>query len=162
MQPWERSTNRKLPGGWADPSGLPQGPNGRALRGWRRLEAPKGRRTFCSGWRVREWKIRSDAGYPRSLVCNRGHGVRAVCALDTIEAFRRLKRSRGERRKALPPHWGLTRLHRSSLWDAGHILPAADGGGECGLENIRTLCLRCHRQATFHLRARRVGKVYSG
>ncbi|MCC6389122.1 MAG: HNH endonuclease [Bryobacterales bacterium] len=162
MQPWERSTNRKLPGGWADPSDLPQGPNGRALCRWCRLEVPKGRRTFCSDWCVREWKIRSDAGYLRSLVFNRDHGICAVCALDTIEAFRRLKRSRGERRKALLLHWGLTRLHRSSLWDADHILPVADGGGECDLENIRTLCLRCHRQATFHLRARRVGKVYSG
>ena len=41
-----------------------------------------------------------------------------------------------------------------SLWDADHILPVAEGGGECDLENLRTLCLRCHRAATRELRER--------
>jgi hypothetical protein len=40
------------------------------------------------------------------------------------------------------------------LWDADHILPVAEGGGECDLDNIRTLCLLCHRTATKELRAR--------
>jgi 5-methylcytosine-specific restriction protein A len=30
-----------------------------------------------------------------------------------------------------------------------------EGGGECDLENIRTLCLKCHRAATAELRKRR-------
>jgi 5-methylcytosine-specific restriction endonuclease McrA len=30
-----------------------------------------------------------------------------------------------------------------------------EGGGECDLENIRTLCLKCHRAVTAQLRARR-------
>jgi 5-methylcytosine-specific restriction enzyme A len=43
---------------------------------------------------------------------------------------------------------------RKSLWDADHILPVTEGGGECDLENIRTLCLRCHRLVTAQLRER--------
>ena len=43
---------------------------------------------------------------------------------------------------------------RKSLWDADHILPVTEGGGECDLDNIRTLCLRCHRAATAQLRER--------
>jgi 5-methylcytosine-specific restriction endonuclease McrA len=43
---------------------------------------------------------------------------------------------------------------RRSLWDADHILPVAEGGGECDLENLRTLCLMCHREATAELRRR--------
>jgi hypothetical protein len=31
-----------------------------------------------------------------------------------------------------------------------------EGGGECDLQNIRTLCLKCHRVATAQLRARRL------
>src|SRR5581483_7715613 len=27
-----------------------------------------------------------------------------------------------------------------------HILPVASGGGECDLSNMRTLCLKCHRE----------------
>ena len=43
---------------------------------------------------------------------------------------------------------------RKSLWDADHILPVTEGGGECDLDNIRTLCLRCHRVVTAQLRER--------
>jgi 5-methylcytosine-specific restriction endonuclease McrA len=51
-------------------------------------------------------------------------------------------------------HWGMKTRRRKSLWDADHILPVAEGGGECDLENIRTLCLRCHRSVTTQLRER--------
>jgi 5-methylcytosine-specific restriction endonuclease McrA len=43
---------------------------------------------------------------------------------------------------------------RKSLWDADHLLPVAEGGGECDLSNLRTLCLKCHRARTAELRQR--------
>jgi 5-methylcytosine-specific restriction enzyme A len=67
---------------------------------------------------------------------------------------RRLKRARGTARLTLMRHWGLSTRARKSLWDADHILPVAEGGGECDLDNIRTLCLRCHRVVTAQLRER--------
>jgi len=67
---------------------------------------------------------------------------------------RRLKRARGTTRLALMRHWGFLTRMRKSLWDADHILPVAEGGGECDLDNIRTLCLRCHRVVTAQLRER--------
>jgi 5-methylcytosine-specific restriction endonuclease McrA len=33
-------------------------------------------------------------------------------------------------------------------------VPVAEGGGECDLDNMRTLCLECHRKVTAELRAR--------
>lgn len=55
--------------------------------------------------------------------------------------------------------WGLRTLNRRTLWDADHIVPVVEGGGECDLSNIRTLCLRCHREVTAALRiARRVAR----
>jgi 5-methylcytosine-specific restriction endonuclease McrA len=60
-------------------------------------------------------------------------------------------------------HWGLKQRLRRSLWEADHIIPVIEGGGECDLDNIRTLCLRCHRKATAALRARlRQAKVIIG
>ena len=41
-----------------------------------------------------------------------------------------------------------------SLWQADHIVPVAEGGGECGLDGYRTLCIGCHQGATQALRAR--------
>ena len=49
---------------------------------------------------------------------------------------------------------GLKRISRKSLWDADHILAVAEGGGECDLDNLRTLCLLCHRRQTVELRRR--------
>lgn len=51
-------------------------------------------------------------------------------------------------------YWGLKTRIRKTLWDADHILPVVEGGGECDIENIRTLCLRCHRGVTMQLRER--------
>jgi hypothetical protein len=33
-------------------------------------------------------------------------------------------------------------------------VPVAEGGGECDLANIRSLCLICHRRQTSELRIR--------
>jgi len=57
------------------------------------------------------------------------------------------------RRKFLK-EWRLSEKSRKSLWDADHIIAVAEGGGQCDLQNMRTLCLLCHREATKALRER--------
>jgi len=149
------STARIMNGGWVDRKSVPRGENGRGLCRWCNLEVPRGRFTFCSAFCVHEWKLRSQPGYLREQVFLRDQGVCAQCAVDTISAARALKYSRGSRRQELLRHWGLRTRSRKSLWDADHILPVSEGGGECDLDNIRTLCLHCHRVATGELRERR-------
>jgi len=77
-----------------------------------------------------------------------------MCGIDTRVAYGELRRSRGTHRMKLLAKWGLKRMTRKTLWDADHILPVAEGGGECDLANIRTLCVLCHRQQTEELRHR--------
>jgi 5-methylcytosine-specific restriction protein A len=149
------STQRTMPGGWADKSSLPKGPNGRNLCRWCNLEVPQGRVTFCSEWCVEEWRLRTDPGYLRDRVFERDRGICAICAVDCAAAWRELKRLRGGARVRRLKDWGLKALSRKTLWDADHIVPVVEGGGECDLENIRTLCLKCHRAATAELRKRR-------
>jgi 5-methylcytosine-specific restriction endonuclease McrA len=144
-----------MAGGYVDAAALPRGRNGRALCRWCNLEVPVGRRTFCSDWCVNEWKLRTDPGYLRGQVFERDRGICALCGVDCAAETRRLKRLRGEARKYAWASWGLKPSQRRSLWDADHILPVIEGGGECDLDNIRTLCLRCHRSATASLRGRR-------
>ena len=144
-----------MPGGWADPDSLPKGPNGRALCRWCNLEIPEGRRrTFCSDFCVHEWRLRSDPAYLREQVLARDRGVCALCGADCRAEHLRLKRLRGAARLRAWASWGLKPNQRASLWDADHILPVAEGGGECDLANLRTLCLKCHRLATAELRDR--------
>ena len=146
-----------MPGGWADRASLPKGENGRNLCRWCNLEVPKGRQTFCSDWCVGEWRLRTDPGYLREKVLERDCGICAHCGTDCLAAWRHLKRLRGAARLKALAQWGLpaqVRL-RKSLWDADHIVPVIEGGGECDLGNIRTLCLNCHRQVTAELQKKR-------
>ena len=103
---------------------------------------------------MHEWKLRTDPGYLREQVFARDRGVCALCRVDTAGAFLDLKRSRGAHRLKLLDQWGLKRLNRKTLWDADHIVPVVEGGGECDLGNIRTLCILCHRRETLALRRR--------
>ncbi|HUA85028.1 MAG TPA: HNH endonuclease signature motif containing protein [Bryobacteraceae bacterium] len=149
------SHSRTMPGGFADRGALPRGAEGRPLCRWCNLEIPPRRFTFCSEYCVNEWRLRTDPGYLRQRVFARDRGICALCGVDTVAAYAELKRSRGGLRLKLLEQWGLKRISRKTLWDADHILPVVEGGGECDLDNLRTLCLRCHRGETVALRRRR-------
>jgi len=137
------STRRTTPGGWVKRQRRPCRWCGGEVRG-RRL-------TFCGGACVHEWKLRSDPGYLRAQVFARDRGVCALCGVDT-EALRKDKRKLDySARRQFEKEWG----GRRNLWDADHVVPVVEGGGECDLSNMRTLCLKCHREATAALRSRR-------
>ncbi|HSY36299.1 MAG TPA: HNH endonuclease signature motif containing protein [Acidobacteriaceae bacterium] len=166
----------KMPGrrlaeaGWAGGEVVEVGAHGRALCRWCRMEIlAKRRRTFCSDYCVHQWRLRSDPGYLRDQVLLRDKGVCALCGTDTVAEYARLLRSRGKVRAELLEVWGMRsvgaslpagkkgsagRAARRSLWDADHVRPVAEGGGECDLDNLRTLCLCCHREVTADLRRR--------
>ncbi len=147
------SSQRSMQGGWADRDTLAKGPNGRNLCRWCQLEVRAGRVTFCSDFCVEEWKLRSNPGHLRDRVFERDRGICALCRVDCHAALLHFKKARGMAKLKLKAEWGIT-SNRKSLWDADHIVPVAEGGGECDLSNMRTLCLRCHRLQTTALRAR--------
>ncbi len=101
-----------------------------------------------------EWKLRTDPGYLRDKVFERDKGVCAQCGVDTTTLRRDMRKLDYAARRQFLKQWGLTERSRKSLWDADHILPVAEGGGQCDLSNMRTLCLRCHKAATSALRLR--------
>src|ERR1700750_2385304 len=147
---------RTLSGGRVAPDALAAGANGLPLGRWCDLEIlAKRRRTFCSDFCVHQWRLRTDPGYLRDQLFARDGGRCAVCDIDTIAAWNALKRARGAARVAGLRLYGLKSITaRRTLWDADHIRPVAEGGGQCDLDNLRTLCLLCHREATSRLRMR--------
>jgi len=146
------STNRKKAGGWIRKT-RKRGPHDRGICRWCHLEVPSGRRTFCNDDCVHEWRLRTDPGYLRQQVLKRDRGVCAECGLDTIEFYRRFQLIPARKRKALGRQLDM-HPKRRSFWDADHIVPVAEGGGECDLSNLRTLCLWCHFEQTAQLRNR--------
>lgn len=159
--------------GFVDIAKLPRGPNGRALCRECGSEVSENRRSFCSDPCIDAWQIKTNPSYVRKLVFERDRGVCAACGLDTEAARLELLRLRKAIENPYSWSWrgawpvsgrafflkcieiGLKRpwLGRS-LWQADHIIPVSEGGGECGLDNYRTLCVPCHQRATAELRRR--------
>lgn len=89
-----------------------------------------------------------------------GHIIRSENARRRDESERRYRVIKEKERKNLESmgfpyacsHGGRT------LWDADHIIPVIEGGGECDLDNYRTLCVPCHKQVTAELAARRAAR----
>lgn len=102
----------------------------------------------------------------RFLLRRRDCGVCQICQVDT----KALQAEYNAHCKTLPPDplrpWDRTdyewlKAHGipagrsdSDWWDADHITPVIEGGGECGLDNYRTLCIPCHRKVTKELHGR--------
>lgn len=163
--------------GFVSPDRLPKGPNGRALCRRCSVEVPPARRTFCSDACIEEWKVRTNPTFARRLVFKRDAGVCALCRLDCDAAERQLHDMVAElRRRGVPLHclhaswpvaakdfflacerfgWRRPGPFVPTLWQMDHVVPVVEGGGACGLDNLRTLCLPCHRDVTNQLRRRR-------
>jgi len=130
------------------------------------------RRAFCSARCADALRIRTSPSAARESVFERDFGVCAVCGTNTQELRERLRRFR--RRRPRPDLVAQARdlargfeiaidildqrpmvVFRRSLWEADHVVPVVEGGGGCGLDNLRTLCIPCHREATAALSGRR-------
>jgi len=103
---------------------------------------------------VHQWKLRTDPGYLREQVFARDQGICAVCGISTESLRKEFRKLDYRARRQFLKEWKLKEDWRRSLWDADHLIPVAEGGGECDLANMRTLCLKCHRAATAELRKR--------
>jgi 5-methylcytosine-specific restriction endonuclease McrA len=88
-----------------------------------RSPLPPRRRCYCGEACRIDYLVRTGNGdSPRYYTWKRDHGVCALCGAKD-------DRYRGE-------------------WEADHIIPVVRGGGRCGLDGYRTLCVPCHRAET--------------
>ena len=135
------------------------------------------RSSFCSDECVHEFRLRSDASYVRHYIAKRDKFICQLCGLECRGFVRRLRRYVQGRRLELP-FAGSNELYakqrreleeeyfnslgmeyvntnsRSTFYDIDHIIPVIEGGHQCGEENLRLLCLSCHRKETAKLKKR--------
>lgn len=150
---------------------------------------PEGERQWCSEACLRRFLMMSSGGYIRAQVFERDAGVCADCGVDAAQMDRALTALKED---VLHPllmsiHPMIVQTLRSegwknirqrgrgcyadaiefkSCWEADHIQSVAEGGGQCGLENYRTLCFVCHKknsaqQANARAEARRKKRAES-
>ncbi len=152
------STRRRTLGVWS--TKRPLGPNGEKLCYNCLGPLPKGRPYNCSPACSERWRCRTSPSHLRFLLKQRDHGVCVLCGIDTIalrKQYQSLCRSgwSTEENVAFAKAHGVPPGRRSTdWWDADHIVPVIEGGGETGIENFRTLCIPCHQKVTKELRCR--------
>jgi 5-methylcytosine-specific restriction protein A len=164
------STMRRTPGIYA--SKAPTGPNGERL--CRNCHGPMPtdkRKHNCSTKCSEEWMCKTSPSHMRRKLYSRDKGVCASCGLDTVALKKEYRLFRdGEDRGYDSEYGGKRPLSEriawlrergvpygrvsSDWWDADHIVPVIEGGGECGIDNFRTLCIPCHKAETAALRKR--------
>lgn len=126
---------------------------------------PKGKPFNCSPKCSDEWQMRTSPAHARFRLFQRDKGICVLCKTDTValsEEYRKLPHgSRDDRADGNDVRSAFLKAHGippgrscSDWWDADHITPVIEGGGECGLDNLRTLCLPCHKKETKQLHDR--------
>jgi len=128
---------------------------------------------FCSYDCQLKYQVRTNGSAVRRQLFELEHGRCVLCKFDAHSFFQRLKALRTyERRRAIEESpirslsWTqkealIRKPTEGALWQADHAIPVAEGGGECSLENYRTLCTPCHARETSKLNHRlklRAGK----
>ncbi len=159
---------------------------------WCRQPVKKPRRSWCGQACIDEYLIRSSPTRARSKTWERDGGCCQLCGLDVgaLEQAKRdlvhrtagtwripgTERYETRRRTQEQPEWKeaiavmvalgytVTQAWRSGepLWNCDHIVPVSEGGGACGLDNLRTLCVPCHRTVTAQWRAQRAAERKAG
>ena len=146
---------RHTKGGWVRPESLPRGPNGLAQCRQCSKEVHPPRRTFCSQACVDLWVVRTGSGMAR-FIRKRDKGVCALCRLDCQALKRQYKKLLTKQaRVAFKVQHGIPASRTIRFWDVDHIVPVVEGGGSSGPDNLRTLCIPCHRRVTRELSQKR-------
>ncbi|KAL0709157.1 hypothetical protein Bca4012_016135 [Brassica carinata] len=116
---------------------------------------------FCDLECYEDYRTRTSSRYIRQELFQIEHGVCTNCNLDCHQLVRYIKPLPLEKRreyinKVAPVLFARKNLLETlvndpiegNAWHADHIIPVYRGGGECRLENMRTLCVACHADVT--------------
>ncbi|XP_042463395.1 DNA annealing helicase and endonuclease ZRANB3-like isoform X3 [Zingiber officinale] len=116
---------------------------------------------FCNLSCFHEYRIRTSQRALREALFRIEQGVCTNCKLDChnlVRCIRPLSKAyRKEYIERVAPKLAQKKklldklVHdpkEGNAWHADHIIPVFKGGGECQLENMRTLCVACHLEVT--------------
>ncbi|EYU23580.1 hypothetical protein MIMGU_mgv1a000528mg [Erythranthe guttata] len=116
---------------------------------------------FCSMDCFGEYRSRTSNRFLREELFQIEHGICTNCQLNCHQLVKHLRVLSLEKRQAYINKVAPNIAKREKLleklvneptggnaWHADHIIAVYKGGGECKLENLRTLCVACHADVT--------------
>ncbi|KAL4633575.1 hypothetical protein ACB092_04G132100 [Castanea dentata] len=116
---------------------------------------------FCNLGCYEEYRLRTSNQSIRQGLFEIEHGVCTHCQLDCHKLVKHIRPLSLARRQEYIEKVAPNVARRKNLldklvndptegnaWHADHIVPVYQGGGECRLENMRTLCIACHSEVT--------------
>ncbi|KAG8388752.1 hypothetical protein BUALT_Bualt02G0158000 [Buddleja alternifolia] len=116
---------------------------------------------FCGLVCFEEYRSRTSNRFLRQALFQIENGICTICQLKCHQLVKHLKPLSVEKRRAYIKKVAPNIAQRDKLldklvdeptdgnaWHADHIIPVYKGGGECKLENMRTLCVACHADVT--------------
>lgn len=116
---------------------------------------------FCGLDCFQEYRLRTSSRALRQALFQIERGKCSQCKLDCCNLVKHIKPLPVEKReeyiRKVAPNIAsrlklLDKLVREpadgNAWHADHIIPVYKGGGECKLDNMRTLCVACHYEVT--------------
>ena len=124
------------------------------------LHQPAPDSPFCSERCAARYASAEKRASARRQLFERELGICQLCHFDAHAFYKRIAAlpSEHERMQALmasPYSTASERLKRmltapkeGDFWEADHIVPVAEGGGETCLDNFQTLCVPCHQKKT--------------
>jgi len=139
---------------------------------------PENERQWCSEACLKRYLTLSHGTFVRAQLAERDHGVCAECGVDAAQMDAALADLKADLLHPLlmtihpmivttlkAEGWTSVKcrgrgsypdaIEFSSCWEAHHVQSVVDGGGECGLENYRTLCFVCHKKISAEQASRR-------
>ena len=124
------------------------------------LHQPAPDSPFCSERCAAAYTCAETGAAARRHLFERELGVCQLCGFDAHQLFQRIAAlpTEQDRLQVLmgSPYSTLSaRMKRmltapkeGDFWEADHIIPVAEGGGETSLDNFQTLCVPCHTRKT--------------
>ncbi|KAH9778013.1 hypothetical protein KPL71_007210 [Citrus sinensis] len=116
---------------------------------------------FCNLDCYEEYRLRTSGRFLREELFRIEHGVCTNCQLDCHKLVKHIKPLSLEQRRKYIMRVAPNVASRQNMleklvndpteanaWHADHVVPVYRGGGECRLENMRTLCVACHYNVT--------------
>ncbi|KAL8559599.1 hypothetical protein ACOMHN_008310 [Nucella lapillus] len=123
---------------------------------------------FCSRVCADAHWMKTNTAYLRSSVYDVQHGVCQLCGLDAHTFFRQIRDGADRKQRAEKINSSkycklaaaqkkqmIARPYEGLFWHVDHIRPVWEGGGQCDMDNLRTLCTPCHLSVTAKQAAKR-------